>query len=112
MVNRADIVLTRNAIKLPVEIKGQWSRDVWDAAVDQLDAKYTVDWQAEGRGVLHSALVSAAFRRGGCLPIRMDLNRRKPRKRCGACWRIACRTRGVSLIDIFVIDVSRRGEAK
>ena len=54
---RADFVLTRNAIKLPVEIKGQWHRDVWDAAMDQLAAKYAVDWQAEGRRRLHRALV-------------------------------------------------------
>ena len=48
---RADIALTRNAMKLPVEIKGQWERNVWNAVNDQLDAKYTVDWQADGRGV-------------------------------------------------------------
>ena len=48
---RADIALTRNTIKLPVEIKGQWERNVWNAVNDQLDAKYTVDWQADGRGV-------------------------------------------------------------
>ena len=48
---RADITLTRNAMKLPVEIKGQWERNVWNAVNDQLDAKYTVDWQADGRGV-------------------------------------------------------------
>ena len=48
---RVDIALTHNRMKLPVEVKGQWHRDVWNAAVDQLDSKYTVDWQAEGRGV-------------------------------------------------------------
>ncbi|MCY4394638.1 MAG: hypothetical protein OXC10_05845, partial [Rhodospirillaceae bacterium] len=48
---RADIVLARNAIKLPVEIKGQRERNVWNAVNDQLDAKYAVDWQADGRGV-------------------------------------------------------------
>ena len=48
---RADIVLTRNAMKLPVEIKGQWEATVWNAVNDQLDALYTVDRQAEGRGV-------------------------------------------------------------
>ena len=46
-----DIALTRNTIKLPVEIKGQWHRDLWNAASGQLDAKYAVDWQAEGCGV-------------------------------------------------------------
>ena len=48
---RTDIALTRNAIKLPVEIKGQWEKNVWNAVNDQLDALYTVDWQADGRGV-------------------------------------------------------------
>ena len=48
---RADIALTRNAIKLPVEIKGQWERTLWNAINVQLEAKYTVDWQANGRGV-------------------------------------------------------------
>ena len=48
---RADIALTRNARKLPVEIKGQWEDNVWNAVNDQLDAKYTVDWQADGRGI-------------------------------------------------------------
>ena len=46
----ADIALTRHAMKLPVEIKGQWHANVWNAASDQLDAKYAVDWQAEDRG--------------------------------------------------------------
>lgn len=48
---RADIAAIRNSIGLPVEIKGQWHPDVWNAPVDQLDAKYTRDWHAEGRGV-------------------------------------------------------------
>ena len=47
---RADIAVIRGSVGLPVEIKGQWNRDVWTAAVDQLDAKYTRDWHAEGRG--------------------------------------------------------------
>ncbi len=33
------------------EIKGQWEKKVWNAVNDQLDALYTVDWQADGRGV-------------------------------------------------------------
>ena len=48
---RADIAAIRNEIELPVEIKGQWHREVWNAASDQLDANYTRDWHAEGRGV-------------------------------------------------------------
>ena len=37
-------------MKLPVEIKGQWHAKVWNAASDQIDAKYAVDWQAEDLG--------------------------------------------------------------
>ena len=48
---RADIALTRNAMKLPVEIKRHCAPNVWNAVNDQLDAKYTVDQQADGRGV-------------------------------------------------------------
>jgi len=48
---RADIALTRNTMKLPIEIKGQWNRNLWNAVNDQLHAKYAIDWQAEGRGV-------------------------------------------------------------
>ena len=47
---RADIAAIRDTVGLPVEIKGQWHRDVWNAACDQLDANYARDWQAEGRG--------------------------------------------------------------
>ena len=48
---RADIALTRNAMKLPIEIKRQSHREVWSAASHQLDAKYAADWQAEGSGI-------------------------------------------------------------
>ena len=48
---RADIAAIRNAIGLPVEIKGQWHPDMWNAASDQLDAKYARDWRAQGCGV-------------------------------------------------------------
>ena len=47
---RADIAAIRNSIGLPVEIKGQWHKDVWNAPMDQLAARYTRDWHAEGRG--------------------------------------------------------------
>ena len=48
---RADIVAICNAVGLPVEIKGQWHREVWDAASDQLDAYYARELHAQGRGV-------------------------------------------------------------
>ena len=48
---RVDIAILRNAVKLPVEIKGQWNRTVWDDANVQLGDRYAIDGQAKGRGV-------------------------------------------------------------
>ena len=47
---RGDIAVMHNTLKLPIEIKGQWHTTVWDAASDQLAAKYACDWQAKGCG--------------------------------------------------------------
>ena len=48
---RTDFVLSRDELRLPIEIKGQWHREVWDAASEQLDAYYAREWRADGRGV-------------------------------------------------------------
>src|SRR5205814_402936 len=37
---RADLAFARGAMQLPVEVKGQWHKDVWDAATGQLDVQY------------------------------------------------------------------------
>ena len=48
---RTDFVLSHDGIRLPIEIKGQWHRKVWDAATEQLDAFYAREVRAQGRGV-------------------------------------------------------------
>lgn len=49
---RADLVFAKGSrMQLPMEIKGQWHDEVWDAASSQLDARYLVDWRSEGRGI-------------------------------------------------------------
>lgn len=48
---RADLVALYNGNGLPMEIKGQWHSDVWDASTVQLIEKYTNDWRADGRGI-------------------------------------------------------------
>ena len=50
-VRRADFTFGHDNIRLPIEIKGQWHRDVWDAASEQLDAYYAREWRAKGRGL-------------------------------------------------------------
>ncbi len=47
---RCDIECTLPGIMLPIEIKGQWHKDLWTAADRQLDLLYTNDWRAE-RGI-------------------------------------------------------------
>ena len=48
---RADLAFARGTVQLPVEIKGQWHTDVWDAATGQLDVQYLIDWRSEQRGI-------------------------------------------------------------
>ena len=108
---RADIVLTRNAIKLPVEIKGQWHWDVWDAAMNQLDAKYAVDWQAEGRGVyIVLWFGDVREKRLRAHPDGLEQPQTAEELRRMLADRLPEARR--SLIDIFVIDVSRPDEEK
>ena len=106
----ADIALTRNTIKLPVEIKGQWHRDVWNAASGQLDAKYTVDWRAEGRGVyIVLWFGDAPVKQLQGHPEGLGSPESPEELRSMLIDRLTKAQRG--RIDIFVIDVSRPKEA-
>lgn len=46
-----DITCTIEKLRLPIEVKGQWHKDLWHAADTQLDRLYTQDWRAENRGI-------------------------------------------------------------
>src|SRR5471032_14948 len=48
---RADLAFSAGDMQLPMEVKGQWHDDVWNAATDQLDARYLIDWRSEQRGI-------------------------------------------------------------
>ncbi|TWA68742.1 hypothetical protein FBZ85_1305 [Azospirillum brasilense] len=48
---RADLAFARGALQLPMEVKGQWHRKVWDAATGQLDTRYLIDWRSGERGI-------------------------------------------------------------
>ena len=47
----ASLMLEGATSDLPVEVKGQWHKDIWTAAVTQLDKRYTRYVNARGRGV-------------------------------------------------------------
>jgi len=49
--NRADIQCTIGELMLPIEVKGQWHKELWTAAETQLDRKYASDWRADRRGI-------------------------------------------------------------
>lgn len=46
-----DITCSIGNMRLPIEVKGQWNKQLWEAADSQLDRLYTVDWKAERRGI-------------------------------------------------------------
>ncbi|RON25628.1 NACHT domain-containing protein [Pseudomonas lini] len=48
---RADLAFACGQLQLPMEVKGQWHDEVWQAATDQLDLKYLIDWRSEQRGI-------------------------------------------------------------
>jgi len=49
---RVDITCSvGSGIRLPIEIKGQWHKDIWTAADKQLDGLYTKDHRAQGYGI-------------------------------------------------------------
>lgn len=48
---RADLAFAQGPMQLPVEVKGQWHTDVWDAAMGQLAVNYLIDWRSEQRGI-------------------------------------------------------------
>jgi hypothetical protein len=48
---RADLAFAFGQLQLPMEVKGQWHPDVWDAASGQLDQRYLIDWRSGQRGI-------------------------------------------------------------
>jgi hypothetical protein len=47
---RCDIICSLGKSIIPIEVKGQWHKDLWTAADEQLDRLYLSDWRAE-RGI-------------------------------------------------------------
>lgn len=50
--NRCDIVASLQGVfGLPIEVKGQWHSEIWNASHAQLDDLYGRSWKADGRGI-------------------------------------------------------------
>ncbi|MGX9936904.1 NACHT domain-containing protein [Advenella kashmirensis] len=46
-----DITCAVGTLRLPIEVKGQWHKELWTATDKQLDNLYASDWRAGGRGI-------------------------------------------------------------
>ncbi|MGB7182419.1 MAG: hypothetical protein WBD51_10835, partial [Burkholderiaceae bacterium] len=49
--SRVDVAFRLGPIRVPLEAKGQWHRQIWSAAEEQLLNLYTIDHQSEGFGI-------------------------------------------------------------
>jgi hypothetical protein len=108
--DRADVAFQLGLLRLPLEAKGQWHRELWTAAQTQLEARYTKDWMAQGKGLYvifwfgpnvpaNKRLKSPPSNRGKALP-------QTPGELRGAF--VASLPPGIhGEIEVFVLDVSR-----
>jgi hypothetical protein len=106
---RADLAFARGSMQLPVEVKGQWHPDVWDAATRQLDVQYLIDWRSEQRGIYcvlwFGDLPSTTKRRLKAHPDGLPAPPSADAMRTMLIERIPEARR--ALIDVVVIDLSK-----
>jgi len=105
---RADLAFAHGWMQLPVEVKGQWHSEVWDAATSQLDVQYLIDWRSEQRGVYcvlwFGDLPSATNRRLKAHPDGLSAPANADSMRTMLVDRIPVARR--ALIEVLVIDLS------
>jgi hypothetical protein len=108
LTKRADLAYARGTMQLPVEVKGQWHSDVWDAATDQLDMQYLIDWRSEQRGIYcvlwFGDLSSATNRRLKAHPDGLAAPQSAEEMRTMLIDRIPEARR--TLIDVLVLDLT------
>lgn len=105
---RADLVVALGGLQLPIEAKGQWNRQLWTAADQQLDAFYGKDWRAQGFGIYLVFWFGAAMPRPRHLqapPAPMAPPATAEALKQALVERIPAARRGA--IEVVVLDVSR-----
>ena len=87
----------------------QWHREVWDAAIEQLDAYYAREWRAKGRGVYIVFWFGDVC--GKQLPARPDgLKRPETPEEFQSMLVERLPEERRAQIDVFVLDVVRPAE--
>jgi hypothetical protein len=106
---RADLAFACGTMQLPMEVKGQWHMQVWDAATDQLDFKYLIDWRSDQRGIYcvlwFGDLLASSGRRLKAPPTGAPAPATAEEMRQALVYRIPEARR--SLIDVVVLDLAR-----
>lgn len=105
---RADLAFARGLLQLPMEVKGQWHSDVWNAATEQLDLQYLIDWRSDQRGIYcvlwFGDLPSASGRRLKVPPDGLNAPNSASEMRNMLVKRIPEARR--ALIDVVVLDLT------
>ena len=95
----------RPDLMVPIEIKGQWHRDLWHAADTQLERLYAADWRADRRGIYLVLWFGDAGKRLAAPP------KGTPRPATPEDLRRALIAQSTaaqqSLVEIVVLDLSR-----
>lgn len=105
---RADLAFACGRLQLPMEVKGQWHDEVWQAATDQLDLKYLIDWRSEQRGI-YCVLWFGDLRSDSGRRLKAPPQGQKPPKSAAEMRRILIELIPEArrkLIDVVVLDLS------
>lgn len=102
---RADIICLLDELMVPIEVKGQWHKDLWTAADAQLDHLYVNDWRAE-RGIY----LVFWFGTNSAKPLKAP-PKGTPRPDCAATLQSLLKDRSATTrdgrVEIIVVDLTR-----
>lgn len=108
---RVDIEASLGAkLMVPIEIKGQWHRDLWTAADTQLDRLYASDWRADRRGI-YVVLWFGSAGKPVKAPPKPEL-RPTNAEELAEKLQVSSRAARSGLVEIFVLDLSPTLETK
>lgn len=107
-----DISCASGMKRIPIEVKGQWHPDLWQAADTQLARYYGTDWRAEGRGIYlvlwfgEQQKLSKRLRSPG-------QGQQMPSSPAELSHAISTRSQAVKdgLVKVVVLDLSRKDRA-
>ena len=106
-----DITCSVGTLRIPIEIKGQWHRQLWHGADTQLDALYTPDWRANSHGIYLVLWFGAGQPEHKSLqsPGRSKPQPQNPEELCQMLT-VSSKAAAEGRIKVFVLDLTRPEE--